>query len=153
MNSLKILLCKKICFLQENMFFARKRHVQKLKEFLQLVRVHYIHLVLDTYYIQLSYGVRSPKFIWAPCTQLAETPQLPPPPASGLTYGGAIGQLRQTTSFCDPLPTYNIRRHSLSPVLILYCISLHTTFTWGLKFPICATYDFFVKLNFNVQCY
>jgi hypothetical protein len=29
-----------------------------------------------------KYGVRSPKFIWAPCVKLyslAETPQLPPP--------------------------------------------------------------------------
>jgi hypothetical protein len=41
-------------------------------------------------------GVRSPKFIWAPCVQLyslAETPQLPtsPSPAFGLIYEDAIG--------------------------------------------------------------
>ncbi len=37
----------------------------------------------------VKYGVRSPKFIWAPCAQqcsLAEIPQLPPPPAFGLIY-------------------------------------------------------------------
>jgi hypothetical protein len=31
---------------------------------------------------QFNYGVRSPKFIWAPCAQLfslADTPQPPPP--------------------------------------------------------------------------
>ena len=32
-----------------------------------------------------------------------ETPQLPPPPALGLVYEGAIGQQRQTTSLCNPL--------------------------------------------------
>ncbi len=38
-----------------------------------------------------KYGVRSPKFIWAPCAQLyslAETTQPPPPPS---IYEGAIG--------------------------------------------------------------
>ncbi len=37
------------------------------------------------------------KFIWASCAQLyslAETPQLPPSPAFGLIYEGAIGQPR-----------------------------------------------------------
>ncbi len=34
---------------------------------------------------------------------LAETPQLPPPPAFGLTYEGAIGQPRLTASLCNPL--------------------------------------------------
>jgi hypothetical protein len=34
---------------------------------------------------------------------LAETPQLPPPPAFGLIYEGAIGQPRYTTSLCNPL--------------------------------------------------
>ncbi len=46
----------------------------------------------------VKYGVRSPKFIWAPCAELyslAETPQpLPPSPAYGLIYEGAIGQPR-----------------------------------------------------------
>ncbi len=54
---------------------------------------------------QVKYGVRSPKFIWAPCAQLyslAETPAVPPP-AFGLIYEGAIGKRRQTTSLCDPL--------------------------------------------------
>jgi hypothetical protein len=40
------------------------------------------------------------------CVQLyllAETPQLPPPPAFGLIYEGAIGQPRETTSLCNPL--------------------------------------------------
>ncbi len=44
---------------------------------------------LSTHWIiQVKYGVRSPKFIWAPCAQLyslAEAPQ-PPPPAFGLIY-------------------------------------------------------------------
>jgi hypothetical protein len=42
----------------------------------------------------VKYGVRSPKLFWAPCVQLyslAETSQLPPPPAFGLIYEGAIG--------------------------------------------------------------
>ncbi len=46
---------------------------------------------------QVKYGVRSPKFIWAPCAQLysfAETQQTPQPPAFGLIYEGAIRQLR-----------------------------------------------------------
>ncbi len=45
---------------------------------------------------QVKYGVRSPKFFWAPCAQLyslAETPH-PPPPAFVLIYEGAIGQQR-----------------------------------------------------------
>ncbi len=40
------------------------------------------------------------------CVQLyslAETPQLPPPPAFGPIYKGAIGQPRYTTYFCNPL--------------------------------------------------
>ncbi len=39
-----------------------------------------------------KYGVRPPKFIWAPGVQLyslAETPQLPPSPVYGLIYEGA----------------------------------------------------------------
>ncbi len=59
---------------------------------------------------QVKYGVKSPKFIWAPCAllySLADTPQTPPlprhPPAFGLKNEGAIGQPRQTTSLCDPL--------------------------------------------------
>jgi hypothetical protein len=46
-------------------------------------------------------GVRSPKFIWAPCAQLylypfSETPHPPPPPPHefGLIYEGAIDQPR-----------------------------------------------------------
>jgi hypothetical protein len=46
----------------------------------------------------LQYGVRYPKFIWAPCAQvssLAETLQLPPlPPAFKLIYESAVGQPR-----------------------------------------------------------
>jgi hypothetical protein len=53
------------------------------------------------------YGVRSPKFICAPCAQLyslAETQHpTPTPPAFGLIYEGAIGQPRWTTSLSDPL--------------------------------------------------
>jgi hypothetical protein len=49
----------------------------------------------------VKYGVRSPKFIWAPCAQpysLAETPRnLPPPPAFGLIYEGAVDQPRVKT--------------------------------------------------------
>ena len=40
----------------------------------------------------VRYGVRSPKFIWAPVYSLAETPPLSPFPAFGLIYEGAIGQ-------------------------------------------------------------
>jgi hypothetical protein len=50
---------------------------------------------------KVKYGVRSPKFIRAPCAQLhslAETPQTPPPlpnpSAFGLIYEAAIGQPR-----------------------------------------------------------
>ncbi len=45
--------------------------------------------------LEVKYRVRSLKFIWAPCAQLyslAVTPN-PPPPAFGLIYEGAIGQL------------------------------------------------------------
>ncbi len=57
---------------------------------------------------QVKYGVRSPKFIWAPCVllySLAETPHLPLPPVFGFiyVYEGAIDQPRKTTSLCDPL--------------------------------------------------
>jgi hypothetical protein len=44
---------------------------------------------------KVKYGVRSSKFIWAPCAQLyslAETPRHPP--AFGLIDEGAIGQPR-----------------------------------------------------------
>jgi hypothetical protein len=34
---------------------------------------------------------------------LAETPQLPPPPAFELINKGSMGQPRQTTSLCNPL--------------------------------------------------
>ncbi len=46
--------------------------------------------------VDIGYGVRTPKFIWAPCVQLyslAETPQ-PPPPAFGFIYEVTIGQPR-----------------------------------------------------------
>jgi hypothetical protein len=55
----------------------------------------------------VKYGVRSPKFIWAPvysCTHWLRPRNSPPPPAFGLTYEGAIGQPRETTSLCNPLP-------------------------------------------------
>jgi hypothetical protein len=54
-----------------------------------------------------KYGVRSPKFIWVflhSCTHWLRLRNSPPPPAFGLIYGGAIGQPRETTSLCDPLP-------------------------------------------------
>ncbi len=49
---------------------------------------------------QVKYGVRSPQFIWAPvysCTHWMR------PPAFGLMYEGAIGQIRQATSLWYPL--------------------------------------------------
>jgi hypothetical protein len=56
---------------------------------------------------KVEYGVISPTFICAPVYScgysLTETPQLPPPPAFGLIYEGAIGQPRKTTSLCNPL--------------------------------------------------
>jgi hypothetical protein len=39
-------------------------------------------ILLNIYPIGYKYGVKSPKYIWAPCVQLyslAETPKLPPP--------------------------------------------------------------------------
>ncbi len=42
-----------------------------------------ILVVFLTQNLMVKYGVRSPKFIWAPCVQLyslTETPQLPPLP-------------------------------------------------------------------------
>jgi hypothetical protein len=70
----------------------------------------------------VKYGVRSPKFIWAPCAQLcslAEAPQ-PPPPAFGLIYEGAIGQPRYTTSLCDPLLAA-VAVSDTKPVVFLCC--------------------------------
>ncbi len=56
--------------------------------------------------LNMELDLQSPKFTWAPCAQLyslAEPPQLPPSPAFGLIYEGAIGQpRRQTTSLCEP---------------------------------------------------
>ncbi len=51
----------------------------------------------------LNGGVRSPKFIWAPCAQLyslAETPH--PPPRIWSHIRGRLGKPRQTISICDP---------------------------------------------------
>ncbi len=45
------------------------------------------------------------------CVQLyslAETPQLPPLPASGLIFEGAIDQPRKTTFLCNPLSELNL---------------------------------------------
>ncbi len=42
----------------------------------------------------VKYGVRSPKFIWAPvysCTHWLRPRNSPPPPTFGLIYEGAIG--------------------------------------------------------------
>jgi hypothetical protein len=54
----------------------------------------------------VKYGVRSSLFglhVHMQLYSLNVTPQLPPPPAFGLIYVGAIGRPRKTTSFCDPL--------------------------------------------------
>jgi hypothetical protein len=63
---------------------------------------------LDVCMIYVNYGVRTPKFILAPCAQLyslAETPQPAPPPPRIWAHirGRYIGQPRLTTSLCDPL--------------------------------------------------
>jgi hypothetical protein len=65
-------------------------------------------LQMDKSYFK--YGVRSPKFIWAPCAQLyslAETPQSPHPPPRIWAH---IRGPRLTTSLCDP----GINAHRLS---------------------------------------
>jgi hypothetical protein len=49
-----------------------------------------------------------PKFIWASMysrTHWLRPRNYPPPPAFGFIYEGAIGQLRETTSLCNPLRT------------------------------------------------
>ncbi len=54
----------------------------------------------------VNYGVRSPKFNWAPAVFIGWLgPRNSPPPthAFGLLYEGAIGRPRQTTSLCNPL--------------------------------------------------
>ncbi len=46
---------------------------------------------------KVKYGVRSPKFIWAPvysCNHCLRSPNSPPPSAFELIYEGAIGQPR-----------------------------------------------------------
>jgi hypothetical protein len=48
----------------------------------------------DTYKPQVKYGVRSPKFIWAPVYSCAHWLRPRNHPAYGLIYEGAIGQLR-----------------------------------------------------------
>ncbi len=62
---------------------------------------------------QVKYGVRSPKFIWAPCAQLyslAETPQPPPTPAFGLIYEGASSPPRYRRHlFVTPCPISILR--------------------------------------------
>jgi hypothetical protein len=88
---------------------------------------------------QVKYGMRSPKFIWAPVHQLyplAESPQLPPS-TRNWAYSineGIIGQPRYTTSLCKPLikcielresqyiPCATIKRRG-AWVISLYCIS------------------------------
>jgi hypothetical protein len=67
----------------------------------------------------LKYGVRSPKFILAPCAQLysfAETPQLPPPfPVFGLIYRTRallVRQDRRQLFFCKPLLAVVDRYHT-----------------------------------------
>jgi hypothetical protein len=55
------------------------------------------HRYSSTHTIGVKYGVRSPKFIWAPvysCTHWLRPCNSPPPPAFGLIYEGAIGQAR-----------------------------------------------------------
>ncbi len=56
---------------------------------------------------RVKFGVRSSKFIWAPCAQLyslANTPQLPPHPRHLGSYTMAlIGQPRLMASLCNPL--------------------------------------------------
>jgi hypothetical protein len=64
---------------------------------------------------RVKHGVRSPKFIWAPCAQavlIGWDPATSPPPAYGLIYEGAIGQSRLTTSLCVPLDRW--QNHKVS---------------------------------------
>ncbi len=66
-----------------------------------------MEITLHIFRPEVKYGVKSPKFIWAPVyVQLysyAETPHLPPPTAFGLIHEGAIGQPRKTKSLCYSL--------------------------------------------------
>ncbi len=62
-------------------------------------------------YAQVKNGVRSLKFIWAPCAQLyslAETPQLPPPPAFGLIYEALLVSHERDISLGPLICTFGI---------------------------------------------
>ncbi len=72
---------------------------------------HLLRLFTSQVQASVKYGVRSQKFIWAPCHVMCtdvliswdpETP-LPPRPHLGQYTRGAIGQLRLTTSPCNTL--------------------------------------------------
>ncbi len=61
--------------------YSMRYCILNLLEGIQCILVRTVHKP------RVKYGVRSPKFNWAPCTQLfslAEASQLPPPPAFGL---------------------------------------------------------------------
>ncbi len=62
----------------------------------------------------VKYGVRSPKFIWAPCAQLYSSTETPHNPPFGLIYEGVIVSQARLYLFVTPWPSQSIQRARLS---------------------------------------